>query len=58
MTSFNYAGPFTEFILTGQLAMFAGPEKKVEWDSTAMKCTNEPELNRFVQREYRKGWEV
>ena len=45
-------------ILTGQLAMFAGPGKKVEWDVAAMKCTNHDELNQFIHRSYRKGWEV
>jgi predicted dehydrogenase len=52
------AGPFSEFILSGQLAMFAGVGKKVEWDVTAMTCKNIPELNKIVKREYRKGWEV
>jgi predicted dehydrogenase len=58
VANFSYAGPFTEFILAGQLAMFAGPGKKVEWDVAAMKCTNVPDLNQYVQRTYRKGWEV
>jgi hypothetical protein len=38
--------------------MFAGVGKKLEWDVEAMKCTNVPEINRFVRREYRRGWEV
>jgi predicted dehydrogenase len=54
----DYSGPFTEMILTGQLAMFAGRGKKVEWDVAAMKCTNHDEMNRFVKRTYRPGWEV
>jgi predicted dehydrogenase len=58
VANFNYAGPFTEFILSGQLAMLAGPGKKLEWDAAAMKCTNVPDLNQYVQRPYRKGWEV
>jgi hypothetical protein len=58
VANFNYAGPFTEFILSGQLAMLAGPGKKLEWDAAAMKCTNVPDLNQYVQRSYRKGWEV
>jgi hypothetical protein len=37
---------------------FAGVGKKVEWDVEAMRCTNIPEVNKFVRREYRKGWEV
>jgi predicted dehydrogenase len=58
VSNFSYAGPFTEFILTGQLAMFAGPGNKIQWDVAAMKCANVSELNRYVQREYRRGWEV
>ena len=32
--------------------------KKLEWDVENMKCTNVPEINRYVRRSYRKGWEV
>jgi len=54
----DYAGPFTEAMLTGKLAMKAGKGKKIEWDGPNMKCTNMPELNQYVKREYRKGWEL
>ena len=54
----DHSGPLTEMILTGQLAMFAGAGKKVEWDVAGMKCTNHDDLNQFVHRSYRKGWEV
>ena len=54
----DYSGAFTEMILTGQLAMFAGAGRKVEWDVAAMKCTNHDDVNRFVRRTYRPGWEV
>jgi len=54
----DYSAAFTEMILTGQLAMFAGPGRKVEWDVAAMKCTNLDDVNRFVKRTYRPGWEV
>ncbi|HEY3323268.1 MAG TPA: Gfo/Idh/MocA family oxidoreductase [Planctomycetota bacterium] len=54
----DYAGPMAAFILTGLLAQNAGVGKKVEWDVEKMQCTNIPELNQYVKREYRKGWEV
>jgi len=54
---FDYGARLTEMILVGCLAERAGPGKKIEWDSVAMKCTNIPELNAMVQRQYRKGWE-
>jgi hypothetical protein len=28
------------------------------WDSENMRFTNSDEANRYVQREYRKGWEL
>jgi len=52
------AGPLSAWVLTGHLAMFAGKGVKLEWDVEKMECTNHPELNRFVRRTYRKGWEV
>ncbi len=54
----DYSGRLTEFILTGQLAMLAGVGKKLDWDVVAMKCTNHDEINQFVRRKYRPGWEV
>ena len=50
------SGPYMEALLVGNLAMRAGVGQKVEWDGVTMKCTNLPELNRYVKREYRKGW--
>ncbi len=52
------AGPLTAMALTGHLAQYAGIGGKVEWDVQKMECTNKPELNKFVRRQYRKGWEV
>jgi predicted dehydrogenase len=55
---FSYAGPFTEMVLLGQLAMKAGIGKKVEWDGAAMTARHMPELDRLIKREHRKGWEL
>lgn len=52
------AGPFTEFAMTGNLAAVAGAGSKLEWDVENMQCTNLPEINEFVGRTYRKGWEI
>lgn len=54
--SFIYAGPVTETILLGAVALRAG--KKVEYDSVNMKITNVPEANKYLTREYRPGWEL
>jgi len=54
--SFIYTGPVTETILLGGVALRAG--KKVEYDTTNMKITNIADANKFLVREYRKGWEL
>jgi hypothetical protein len=41
----------------GNLAQHAGKGRKVEWDGPNMKVTNQPELNQFVSRDYRTGWQ-
>ncbi len=64
---FEYAGPMTEAVLMGNLALrsyaMRGPNskdfpgrKKLLWDAQNMKITNFDEANQYVKREYRKGW--
>ncbi len=70
---FEYAGPFTESILMGNLAirswMMLNPHlkdwgdkylgrKKLLWDAKNMKITNFDEANQFVKREYSEGWKL
>jgi predicted dehydrogenase len=55
----NYAGPLTETILLGNLAVWAAAEgegKKIEWDAVKLEATNAPEVMHVVHREYREGW--
>jgi predicted dehydrogenase len=54
---FGNSGPFTEMILLGCLAQ-RFPGEKLEWDHDALEVKGRPELRKFIQREYRKGWEV
>ncbi len=54
--SFLYCGPVTETILLGAVALRA--RKKVEYNSELMKITNDEAANKFLTREYRKGWEM
>ena len=56
MSNFDYAGPFTEFVLLGNLAMRLG--KKFEWDPVNLKAKNCPEADQWIKREYRKGWSL
>ncbi|TWU66514.1 MULTISPECIES: Gfo/Idh/MocA family protein [Crateriforma] len=58
MSNFGYAGRLTETILVGNLALRAGEGKRIEWDAENLVSTNVPEVNEFVGREYREGWEI
>jgi predicted dehydrogenase len=71
-SSFDFAGPLTESILMGNLAIrsynlrketennrFVYPgRKKLLWDGENMKITNFDAANQFVKREYREGWKL
>ena len=57
VSNFDYAGPLTETVLLGVLALRA-PGTRLEWDAAALKVKNAPELNQYVHTEYRKGWEL
>ena len=52
---FSYSGPLTEANHLGNVAYRSG--KKLEWNAAAMKIPNAPEAEKFLTREYRKGWE-
>jgi predicted dehydrogenase len=56
LSNFDYAGPLTETVLLGNLAVRSG--KRVEWDAKNMRSTNVPEANQYVKREYRRGWSI
>lgn len=55
-SNFDYAGPLTEMILLGNVAMRSG--KKIEWNAKKMKVTNDKDANRLLTKKYRKGYEV
>ncbi|MCG7858525.1 Gfo/Idh/MocA family protein [Flavihumibacter sp.] len=70
---FEFAGPFTESILIGNLAirswMLKNPNlkgwgdkylgrKTLLWDAKNMRITNFEDANQFVKRERRKGWDL
>jgi predicted dehydrogenase len=55
-SNFNVAAPFTEWVLLGAIALrFEG---KLEWDSAKMEFTNNPEANKYLMPEIRKGWDL
>jgi predicted dehydrogenase len=53
---FDYAGPLTETVLLGTVAIRCG--QKIDWDGPNMQVTNCPEAAQYVRREYRPGWEL
>ena len=71
-SSFDYAGPMTETVLMGNLAIRSYmlrkenskgsfdyyARKKLLWDGDNMKITNIEEANQFVTRKYREGWKI
>ena len=67
-SSFDYAGPLTETVLMGNLAIrsyslkdgegkYYG-RKKLLWDGENMNITNFEDANQFVSRAYREGWKL
>lgn len=54
---FDYAGPLTETVLLGTIAI-RYPGQKIDWNSDELKVTNVPEANAFVRKSYRDGWSV
>jgi len=55
-SSFDYAGPFTEMVNFGNLAVRTG--KKLHWDNIKGEVTNDKDAATLVSKEYRKGWEL
>jgi predicted dehydrogenase len=53
---FAYSGPYTESLLVGMLAVRL--QKRIEWDTVAMKATNAPEADVLVRKTYRKGFGI
>ncbi len=56
MSNFEFAGLVTEVVLLGNVALLTG--EKIEFDPVAMKAKGCPEAERYIRREYRKGWSL
>jgi predicted dehydrogenase len=54
--SFLFADCVTETINLGAVALRAG--SKVDYDTKSMKITNFQRANKYLTRQYRKGWEL
>lgn len=56
LSNFDYAGPFTEIVLLGNLAVQLGT--KIHWDSVNMKVQGLSAADELIRSEYRKGWSL
>jgi predicted dehydrogenase len=59
----NYAGPLTETVLLGNLAVWCAedadqPGKRVDWDAKAMEAKNAPEASHLIKAEYHNGYKL
>jgi predicted dehydrogenase len=55
-SNFDFAGPLTEAVLLGTIAVRTG--KKLHWDSKNLQITNVPDANKYINPPYRKGWSL
>ena len=53
---FEVAVPLNETMILGIVALRA--ERPIEYDGALGRVTNVLDANRFLSREYRKGWEL
>lgn len=53
-SNFDFAGPLTEAVLLGTIAVRTG--EKLNWDCQNLKITNVPDANKYLHRQYRPGW--
>jgi predicted dehydrogenase len=53
--TFDYAGPLSETVLMGNLAV-RFPNHQLLWDGEKMQVTNDKAADAYVRREYRAGW--
>ena len=50
----DHAGPLTEMVLAGNLALRMG--RKIDWDSANLEARGLPEAGKWIHRVYRDGW--
>jgi len=55
-SGFWTSGPFTESLLVGLLPVFAG--KRIEWNARTLSAANAPELDPFIRKRYRRGFDL
>jgi predicted dehydrogenase len=53
---FDYAGPLTEAVLLGTVAVRV-PGETLRWDAAAVRVTNSKAADALLRKSYRQGWE-
>jgi hypothetical protein len=56
-SNFDLAGRLTETVLLGVLAQRV-PDTRLEWDADRLAVKGRPQLQKYIQRPYRAGWEM
>ena len=54
LSNFDYSSPLTEIVLLGNVSVRSG--KKLLYDAEKMACTNAPDADKYLTKEYREGW--
>ncbi len=54
-SNFDYAGPLSEMVLMGNLAV-RFPNQHLRWDGELMQVTNNKNADEYVRSAYREGW--
>lgn len=62
-SNFDWAGPLTETVLLGNIALRRDLKEKLcgqvlSWDAEKFSFTNLPEADKFLHYEYRNGWSL
>jgi len=55
-SNFQFAAAVTEIALLGSIALRHG--KKLDWDATNMRFLNEPQADKYLHADLRKGWDI
>lgn len=55
--NFEFSAMVTEALLLGNVAL-RFPGRTLEWNSPDLKVMNLPDANKYLHREYRKGWSL
>jgi predicted dehydrogenase len=56
-SNFGFSGPLTEAVQLGVVCVRNGGSE-LHWDAENMKITNDPDANKLLHYEYRKGWSL